>query len=629
MCGIFGVIGTRDREEIKAANRTIAHRGPDAEGFWFDDENSLALCHRRLAILDLSETGAQPMRSASGRYVISYNGELYNFLELKAKLQTTQWRGTSDTEVLLACFEEWGVERSLENIEGMYAIALWDTQLRTLTLIRDRLGEKPLYYGVVQGTFAFSSELKPFISLFKKDLSLNPTALQDFFRRSCISGDKSLFQGIHKLPAGHFVSISAQSLREKKDLSAAKKYWSLQDLPLGTLQLTREEAVQQLEGKLRKALQQQMMADVPLGAFLSGGIDSSLIVALMQSLSAKKVKSFSIGFQSAHHNEAPHAKAVAAHLGSEHEELYVSEADLLAQIPQLSGIYDEPFADSSQIPTILVSQMARKYVKVALSGDGGDELFGGYNRHVFAERHWGKVRSLPSPLRAFVAKALTSLPPALWESVFKLISTGASQPHEKIYKLADVLRSSSMADFYRAVSTHWQDTSPLLNKQLNISQKDWDVHSALEMSLADAKWYLPDDVLVKVDRASMSQSLETRAPFLNKGVVEMAFALPMDLKIHGGQSKWILRQILYRHVPQELIERPKMGFGVPLDSWLRKELKEWAWSLLSPQALQRQDLLDAKTIHHKWEEHQRGVRNWQTEIWDVLMFLSWRENFKI
>jgi asparagine synthase (glutamine-hydrolysing) len=629
MCGIFGLLGNCDKEEIKTANRTISHRGPDAEGYWFDDESSVALCHRRLSILDLSESGAQPMRSESGRYIISYNGELYNFLELKAKLQKINWRGTSDTEVLLACFEEWGLEKSLENIEGMYAIALWDTQRKTLSLVRDRLGEKPLYYGVVQESFVFGSELKPFISLFKKDLALNPSAVEDFFRRSCISGDKSIFKGIHKLPAGHSVTISMQDFKNKKALSEPKKYWALRDLSLGSLVLSPEEAIQRLESKLSKAIQQQMIADVPLGAFLSGGIDSSLIVALMQTLSTKKIKSFSIGFGSRHYDEAPHAKAVAAHLGTEHEELYVSEADLLAQVPLLPKIYDEPFADSSQIPTILVSQMARKHVKVALSGDGGDELFAGYNRHAFAAQQWEKLGRVPTPLRALAAKSLTMFPPAFWESVFKLISSGASQPHEKIYKLAEVLKSSSMADFYRGISTHWNETSPLLNKDLKISNEDWDVHSALEMCLADAKWYLPDDVLVKVDRASMSQSLETRAPFLSKEVVEMAFGLPMNLKIHEGQTKWILRQILYKHVPKSLIERPKMGFGVPLDSWLRKELKDWAWSLLNPQTLAQQELLDGKTIHQKWEEHQRGDRNWQTELWDVLMFLSWRQNYKI
>ncbi len=623
MCGIFGVIGKRDIEEIKTANRKISHRGPDAEGYWFDDGNSVAICHRRLSILDLTEAGAQPMRSDSGRYIISFNGEIYNFLELKSKLQKTNWQGSSDTEVLLACFEEWGLERALESIEGMYAIALWDIQNKTMTLIRDRLGEKPLYYGVIQGAFAFSSELKPFVSLFKNELKINTAALEDFFRRSCISGDKSIYKEIHKLPAGHFVVVSIQDLKNKKAFFEPKSYWALRDLPLGSLKLSQEEAIGQLEVKLNKAVGQQMIADVPLGAFLSGGIDSSLIVALMQSLSSKKVKSFSIGFASHHHDEAPQAKAVADHLGTEHEELYVTEADLLAEVPLLSKIYDEPFADSSQIPTILVSQMARKYVKVALSGDGGDELFAGYNRHVFAEQYWKKLSLIPLPLRIIAAKSLAGLPPSTWEFVFKTISLGTSQPHEKIYKLAEALRSPTMADFYRGVSTHWNDMSPLLNKDIKSSEQDWDVHTALEMTLADAKWYMPDDVLVKVDRASMSQSLETRAPFLNKDVLEMAFGLPMSFKIHDGQTKWILRQILYKHVPKKLIERPKMGFGVPLDSWLRKELKDWAWSLLSPQALSQQVFLDAKTIHQKWNEHQSGTRNWQTELWDVLMFLSW------
>lgn len=628
MCGIFGLIGKQDPEEVKEANRTLSHRGPDAEGYWFDTESSVALCHRRLSILDLTESGAQPMRSDSGRYVISYNGEIYNFAELKAKLQKNQWRGSSDTEVLLSCFEEWGIEKTLESIEGMYAMALWDGQRKALTLVRDRLGEKPLYYGVIQGSLVFASELKPVIHLFKKDLALNPLAVGDFFRRSCISGSQSIFQGVHKLPPGHFVTISAAELKDHKPLAKPQKYWSLQDLSLGTLQLSPEEATKQLEGKLLKAIGQQMIADVPLGAFLSGGIDSSLVVALMQSQSSKKVKTFSIGFGSDHYNEAHHAKAVAAHLGTEHEELYVSEAELLAEVPRLAQVYDEPFADSSQIPTILVSKMARKHVTVALSGDGGDELFAGYNRHAFTQQQWGKLRQVPTPLRALAGHALTVLPPSAWEKVFRLISTGTAQPHEKIYKLAEVLKASSISDFYKSVSSHWRDISPLVNKNLPLSDEDWDVHSALEMTLADAKWYMVDDVLVKVDRAAMSQSLETRAPFLNKEVVEMAFALPMDQKIVDGQTKWILRQILYKHVPKDLIERPKMGFGVPLDSWLRQELKDWAWSLLNPQALSQQDLLDSKAVLQKWDEHQRGNRNWQTEIWDVLMFLAWRKQYK-
>jgi asparagine synthase (glutamine-hydrolysing) len=398
MCGIFGLIGKHDKEEIRAANRTIAHRGPDAEGYWFDDENSVAFCHRRLSILDLSEAGAQPMRSGSGRYVISYNGELYNFLDLKTKLQKHTWRGHSDTEVLLECFEQWGVEKTLETIEGMYAIALWDTQFKTLTLARDRLGEKPLYFGQVQGTFVFASELKPIAKLFKNELSLNDDAVADFFRRGCISGSLCIYKGIQKLRAGHFITVSTKELR-LVGLPVPKKYWALDDIPAGSLALSAEEAIVQLEATLSKAIQQQMIADVPLGAFLSGGIDSSLVVALMQAANPKKVKTFSIGFESKHHDEAPHAKAVAAHLGTEHEELYVSEKELLAQIPQLPHIYDEPFADSSQIPTILVSQMARKYVTVALSGDGGDELFAGYNRHAFAQQRWGKVQSIPFGLR--------------------------------------------------------------------------------------------------------------------------------------------------------------------------------------------------------------------------------------
>jgi len=629
MCGVFGLIGNQDREQIKAANKTIAHRGPDAEGFWFDNENAVALCHRRLSILDLSESGAQPMRSHRGRYMISYNGEIYNFIEIKEKLAPVQWRGHSDTEVLLACFEQWGIPKTLENIDGMFAIALWDTQEKTLTLARDRMGEKPMYYGKVGRNFVFASELKPIMSLFKKDLTLSKESLRDFFHRSCISGERSIFKEIDKLPAGHFLTVSSQGVLEQRFLPKPKKYWSLKDVPLESMEFSPHEAIQNLEEKLKKSVRNQMISDVPLGAFLSGGIDSSLVVALMQAQSSKKVKSFSIGFQSEHYNEAHHAKLVAEHLQTEHEELYVSERDLLDQIPLLPKIYDEPFADSSQIPTILVSKMARKHVTVALSGDGGDELFAGYNRHLFAQTKWSQISAIPAPMRALVGNSLTMLPPSVWESLFKLVSTGAAQPHEKVYKLAQVLKSSSMGEFYRAVSTHWNEASPLLDKSVRIFDEDWDVQSALEMTVADAKWYMPDDVLVKVDRAAMSQSLESRAPFLSRDVVEAAFTLPMDLKIRDGETKWILRQILYKYVPKELIERPKMGFGVPLDSWLRNELKDWAMDLLSPEKFKSDGILDPKVVLQKWEEHQSGRRNWFTELWDVLMFLAWRQEYEI
>jgi asparagine synthase (glutamine-hydrolysing) len=628
MCGIFGVIGKQDREAVKAANGTLAHRGPDADGFWFDDAHLVALAHRRLSILDLSAAGAQPMHSDSGRYVISYNGELYNFLDLKKQLQKTNWHGHSDTEVLLACFEEWGLAETVKRIEGMYAIALWDREAQSLTLVRDRLGEKPLYFGFVNKSLVFSSELKPVMSLFKNELTMDPLALQDFFHRSCISGEFSIFKEIRKLRAGHWVTFSLRD-RESRTMPEPQAYWRLADIPTLTTPTSVTEVTSDLEAKLRAAIAQQMVADVPLGAFLSGGVDSSLVVALMQSLNTHKVKTFSIGFENRHYDEAPHARAVAKHLGTDHEELYVSEADLLREVPKLASVYDEPFADSSQIPTVLVSKLARKYVTVALSGDGGDELFAGYNRHQFAETKWARVSSVPAPLRAAIGGGIAALSPKTWETLFKIASPNLAQPHEKMYKLAEVLKSGSMSDFYRSVSSHWNDSSPLLNKDLVFSTTDWQVDSAREMTLADAKWYMTDDVLAKVDRAAMSQSLETRAPFLNRAVVETAFGLPMDLKFRDGQSKWILRQILYRYVPQALIERPKMGFGVPLDAWLRHELKDWAWSLLGPEALRQQNVLDAKTILRKWEEHQSGRRNWFTELWDVLMFLSWRKHYGI
>jgi asparagine synthase (glutamine-hydrolysing) len=641
MCGIFGVFGptASERDRVNAANETIAHRGPDADGFWYDEQESIALCHRRLSILDLSEAGAQPMHSESGRYVVCYNGEIYNCETLKSLLGKKVWRGHSDTEILLACFEAWGYELTLERIEGQYAIALWDLHEKKLVLVRDRLGEKPLYYGRVGKDFMFSSELKPVISLFKNKLKLRMSAVEDFFRQGCITGGLCVFQGFYKLLPGHFVIIDLIEMRAQREIPRAKKYWALGDIPLGSFHLSPEESIERLEFTLSKAISQQMVADVPLGAFLSGGVDSSLIVALMQAQSQKKVKTFCIGFSDKSHNEAEYARAVAAHLGTDHQELVVSESDLLRQVTLLPKIFDEPFSDSSQIPTILVSQIARRQVTVAVSGDGGDELFAGYNRHFFAQEKWPKYAAFPLPIRRIFAKSLRTLSPATWESVFKLlsqfISIGAAQPHEKILKLASALECSSMTELYRAVSTHHWPDSPLLgdieqeenqwDRHIQSDLKKWSVQSAAEMTLADAQWYLPDDILVKVDRAGMSQSLETRAPFLSRSVVEMAFGLPMGLKIHQGQTKWILRQILRKYVPDDLINRPKMGFGVPLDSWLRHELKDWAWDLLNPKALHDQNFLNTQAIGKIWDQHQRGQGHWQSELWDILMFLAWRK----
>ncbi|MBL7671913.1 MAG: asparagine synthase (glutamine-hydrolyzing) [Bdellovibrionaceae bacterium] len=639
MCGIFGVLGptAAERDKIKIANQTLSHRGPDAEGYWYDERNLVALCHRRLSILDLSEAGAQPMHSDSGRYVVSYNGEIYNCDALKAQLRKTHWRGHSDTEVLLACVEEWGFEVALSRIEGMYAIALWDLVERRLMLARDRLGEKPLYYGRVQKDFIFSSELKPVMSLFRSQLKLRMAAVDDFFRQGCITGELCIFQGLFKLQPGHFLVVEWE-----KEIPFPKKYWNLKDLSSNSVKLaghlTPEVAIQRLEEILRKAISQQMIADVPLGAFLSGGVDSSLIVALMQSESKKKVKTFCIGFSNQSHNEADYAREVAAHIGTDHQELIVTEADLLQQVSLLPKVFDEPFADSSQIPTILVSQMARRQVTVAVSGDGGDELFAGYNRHLFAQESWPKYAAIPYHLRKFLGRSLRTISPAAWESIFKMlnrfVTIGATQPQDKVFKLASALECSSMAEFYRAVSTHHWETSPVLgdvqtklDRNVECDLQKWAILSASEMTLADASWYLPDDILVKVDRAGMSQSIETRAPFLSREVVELAYSLPMSLKIHQGQTKWILRQILKKYVPDQLINRPKMGFGVPLDSWLRGELKDWAWDLLNPKDLQAQEVLNAKVVAEKWDQHQRGLRNWHSELWDILMFLAWRKEY--
>lgn len=648
MCGIFGVVGpwARDQEKIKKATRTLIHRGPDAEGYWFNENNLVAFGHRRLSIVDLSEAGAQPMASEvevtsnRARWVITYNGEIYNTLELKAQLSRRAWRGHSDTEVLLACFEEKGISWTLDQIEGQYAFALWDHQTKKLLLVRDRLGEKPLYYGWLGGHFTFSSELKPIISLFSQDLELNALALEDYFTRSCIGGDRSVFEGIHKLPAGHFLELDEKALPMAGTSHAGrpqssippKKYWSLKDIKLGAHQASPDDLINQTESLLMKSLAQQMVADVPLGAFLSGGIDSSLIVALMQAQSPGKVKTFTVGFSNKSHNEAESARAVASHLETDHHELYVTEADLLAQVPNLPKVYDEPFADSSQIPTILVSQMAKRQVTVALSGDGGDELFAGYNRHHFAYETWPKIEKIPLAARKILSSSIHSLSPSTWEKVFgrlsKILPVKVSQPSEKIFKLARALNCNSLTEFYHSVST--RSTTCLLAPQgylFSGRPAEDEILSALHMTLVDAEGYLPDDIMVKVDRASMSQSLETRAPFLNRQLVELAFGLPMDMKIRQGQTKWILRQILKKYVPDRLIDRPKMGFGVPLELWLRGELKDWAWSLIELKTLKEQGILDSQKVHRMWDEHQSGQRLWQNELWDVLMFQAWRQEY--
>lgn len=648
MCGLVGFwSGQRVADPailIKRMADTIMHRGPDDSGVWFDESSGIAFGHRRLSILDLSPAGHQPMLSACGRYVLAFNGEIYNHLELRAHLErdgtSPAWRGHADTETLLACFAAWGIAETLRASVGMFAIALWDRQQKILTLARDRMGEKPLYYGWQGETLLFGSELKA--------LKVHPAFLREIdrgaisllLRYNYIPSPYSIYRGIAKLMPGHYLSLSSSS--SSASLPQAVPYWEYNEIVAAGLGNPfpggEFEAVDALEHLLTRSIGAQMLADVPLGAFLSGGIDSSTIVALMQAQSPQPVRTFTIGFDEAGYNEASHAKKVAKHLGTQHTELYVRSEDALAVIPKLPTIYCEPFSDSSQVPTFLVSQLARQQVIVALSGDAGDEMFGGYDRYLLACRIWKMLGPLPQRIRLIAAAILRGLPPAFWTRLFVVaqpilperfrLATVAN----KIQKLAEVLALRDGESFYRQLVSHDKNPASIviggMEPPTRLTERtSWPPTNAFEhwMMALDAQTYLPDDILVKVDRAAMANSLETRVPLLDHRVVEFAWRLPLSLKIRHGQGKWILRQVLYRHVPRELIDRPKMGFGVPIDSWLRGPLRDWAEALLDDSRLKREGFFNSAPIRKKWLEHLSGRHNWQYHLWDVLMFQAWLE----
>ncbi|SDO28760.1 asparagine synthase (glutamine-hydrolyzing) [Vreelandella arcis] len=649
MCGIVG-FWHRDSVALDSVItrmcERIDHRGPDDTGYWIDQSSGLALGHTRLSILDLSSAGHQPMLSACDRYTLVYNGEIYNHLTLRAQLQVEEsdhtWRGHSDTETLLACIAAWGIEQTLKAAVGMFSIALWDKQEQVLTLARDRMGEKPLYWGWCDDVLLFGSELKALKAhpAFKSEIDRN--ALTLFLRHCYIPAPYSIYKGIQKLLPGHFIRIPLSGHSTASKALEAVPYWRLNDAVECGLSNpftgSPESAVDELESQLTASIGDQMLSDVPLGAFLSGGVDSSTIVALMQAQSKRPVRTFTIGFDKGGYNEAVHAKAVAKHLGTDHSELYVSSDDALAVIPKLSSMYCEPFGDSSQIPTYLVSQMAKQHVTVSLSGDGGDELFGGYNRYMAAYKVWYPVQHLPLFARRAVAGLLRSLPSTTWDRLFDWASPvlpkslQLSIPGEKARKLADVLALSNGHDFYRQLTSHWTDPSSVVigstePNTLITNSDSWPVTDCLEhaMMAMDAQTYMAEDILTKVDRAAMASSLETRVPMLDHRLVEMAWRMPIDFKIRDGQGKWLLRQVLYRHVPKELIERPKMGFGVPLDSWLRGPLKDWAEELLNERRLQMEGFFHPEPIRKMWAEHLSGKHNWQYHLWNVLMFQAWLE----
>ncbi|HEX9964280.1 MAG TPA: asparagine synthase (glutamine-hydrolyzing) [Allosphingosinicella sp.] len=648
MCGFAGFLGSaalfgggRAAPVATAMAGCIRHRGPDHGGLWLDPEAGIALAHRRLAIVDLSPAGEQPMESLSGRYVTIYNGEIYNHLDLRRELEEAghrfDWRGHSDTETLLAAIEIWGVRGALERSIGMFALALWDRRDRQLTLARDRLGEKPLYYGWQGDTFLFGSELKSFRHHPAFQGEIDRDSLTLLMRHAYIPAPHSIYRGISKLMPGCFASLSP-GRREP----AIESYWSAASVAeqgvRNPLKASPDEAVEQLERLLMDAVGQQMIADVPLGAFLSGGVDSSTIVALMQAQSSRPVKTFSIGFNEDEYNEAVHAKAVAEHIGTDHTELYVTADQAMGVIPLIPEMYDEPFADSSQIPTYLVSQLARKSVTVSLSGDAGDELFGGYNRYALTAAFWGRISRIPKPVRGVLASALTSVSPNAWNRFAGAVqpilpnSLRMRLPGDKIHKGAGVLKCADVDELYHGLVSSWQDPEALVvggrepKTALTGGGPDLGGLSGVDRMMAlDMITYLPDDILAKVDRAAMSVSLETRVPLLDHRVVEFAWRLPAEYKIRHGQTKWALREVLYRHVPRALIERPKMGFGVPVGDWLRGPMREWAEALLDPRRLEQEGFFRPEAISAMWKAHLRGEVNEQYRLWIVLMFQAWLE----
>ena len=641
MCGITGFwrrngsAGGDPASVIARMTQSLLHRGPDDGAVWSDDAAGIHLGFRRLAIIDTSPAGAQPMASASGRYVVCYNGEIYNAPALHAELTPPagNWRGHSDTEVMLAAIDAWGLERALSRLVGMFALTLWDKRERILTLIRDRLGKKPLYWSFSGGTLMFGSELRALRCHPEFRAELNRDAIALYLRHGCFPAPHTVYHGVQQLQPGQMLRLAANG--EPR----IEPYWQLADAyAKGKAQPfagSDADAIDALDAVLGQAVSERMVADVPLGAFLSGGYDSSAVVALMQRASSRPVRTFSIGFNEAGYDEAKHAKAVAAHIGTDHTELYVTGAEAQAVIPRLPDIYDEPFADSSQIPTYLVSQMARQHVTVALSGDGGDEVFAGYNRYDVGARFARTAARVPQGLRAAAAAGIRTVSPSAWNAMAALAPAGfkLDRAGDKLHKLADVAALDGDG-FYLRLLSQWHEVAALMPdaREPMTAATDPAISGMVpdfveRMMVRDTLGYLPDDILTKVDRASMAVSLEARAPLLDQRVVEFAWSLPLGLKLRGTETKWVLRQLLDRYVPRALVDRPKMGFGVPIDAWLRGPLRDWAENLLSERHLRETAMFEPAPIRQRWAEHLSGKRNWQYALWPVLMFEAWRERY--
>lgn len=651
MCGISGFL-ERDPHSSSVALRatvlkmvnTLYERGPDDVGTWVHEGAGIALGHRRLSILDLSPEGHQPMVCHCGRYVVTFNGEIYNYQAIRHDLEQLgyRFRSSSDTEVLVESICHWGLDVALGSLNGMFAFAVWDRQERCLHLVRDQMGEKPLYYGWVGETFLFGSELKALRAHPEFNATLNRDAIALYVRHNYIPAPYSIYRGISKVEPATIVTVSAGM----GTTPTMRQYWSARTVAengaIAPFQGSPDEALAALDALLRDAVKLRMHADVPLGAFLSGGVDSSMIVALMQAQSHRPVQTYSIGFHEVEHDEAPYARAIARHIGTVHTEFYVRPEEALAVIPRLPTLYDEPFSDISQIPTFLVAQLARQQVTVSLSGDGGDELFGGYGRYVWAQKIWRSIGWMPTALRRLVATALTSYSPGAWNRLFHYLApllpriSKQKNPGGNVHTLAKYLAVDRPEMLYYDLVAHWRDSSSLVLDAsepptiLTDSQRWANLPTFIErLMYVDAVTYLPGDILTKVDRATMGVSLEGRIPLLDHRIVEFAWQLPLSMKVRKGQSKWLLRQLLYNYVPPKLVDRPKMGFGVPMAQWLRGPLREWAESLLDKKRLADQGLFHVEPIQKKWQEHLSGKRNWKYHLWDILMFQAWFDNERL
>ncbi len=643
MCGITGfysLSGKRNKKDQvaigRAMERAIAHRGPDAADIWQDENAPLTLCHRRLAIIDLSDDGRQPMTSHSGRYVVTYNGEIYNYQDLRVELEVlgAKFKSQSDTEVMLSAFEHWGVEAALQKLNGMFAVVLWDKKDKQLYFMRDRFGKKPLYVGWVDNDLVFSSELKSFHAHPDFRPEIDRDVLAQYMSYGYVQAPHCIFQNIWQMLPASIMSLDVHNLKVSENLSAKMQtYWALKDVVVeGKANfMTRPEGqiIDEFESKLQHAVNQRMISDVPFGAFLSGGIDSSSVVALMQKNASAPTKTFSIGFDQVGYNEAEHAKAIAKHLATDHQEFYVSAQDAMDVIPSLPDIYDEPFADSSQIPTYLISKLARDQVTVVLTGDGGDEILAGYDRHVKIPQLWEKLSFLPYPLRKLIGNAAAKMP----DAVYRTLKPSSPLFPTQVKRALNLMKHKDADDIYAALVTHWSPdamiegkspTHPLIDKEF------WpeSLNFAEEMIFGDTLSYRPNDLMVKTDRASMAVALEARAPLMDYELCEYSWRLPHDMKVRGGEGKWLLRKVLERHVPKSLFDRPKMGFSVPIGTWLRGPLRSWGEDLLSQDKLERQGLFNVENILNAWKEFQNtNTQDVPKHLWTVLMFQAWYERW--